>query len=82
MKFHCDSVKLTVKKAVGRGIECAEAHSWQNKSFLKKNLGSQERRSEKVVGGGIECAAAHSWQNKRFLKKKTFAHKNEGQKKL
>ena len=70
MKFHCDSVKLTVKKAVGRGIECAEAHSWQNKSFLKKNLGSQERRSEKVVGGGIECAAAHSWQNKRFLKKK------------
>ena len=69
MKFHCDSVKLTVKKAVGRGIECAEAHSWQNKSFLKKNLGSQERRSEKVVGGGIECAAAHSWQNKSFLKK-------------
>ena len=70
MKFHCDSVKLTVKKAVGRGIECAEAHSWQNKSFLKKKPSLTRTKVKKAVGGGVECAAAHSWQNKSFLKKK------------
>ncbi|HRB51192.1 MAG TPA: hypothetical protein PKX63_05410, partial [Niabella sp.] len=63
MKFHCDSVKLTVKKAVGRGIECAEAHSWQNKSFLKKKPSLTRTKVKKAVGGGVECAAAHSWQN-------------------
>ena len=80
MKFHCDSVKLTVKKAVGRGIECAEAHSWQNKSFLKKKPSLTRTKVKKAVGGGGECAAAHSWQNKSFLKKNLGSQERRSEK--
>jgi len=70
MKFHCDSVKLTVKKAVGGGIECAAAHSWQNKSFLKKKPSLTRTKVKKSCRGRGRMRRGAQLAKQKFFKKK------------
>ncbi|HRB59841.1 MAG TPA: hypothetical protein PLP80_10070 [Niabella sp.] len=72
MKFHCDSVKLTVKKAVGRGIECAEAHSWQNKSFLKKKPSLIRTKVKKSCRGRGRMRRGAQLAKQKFFEKKPW----------